>query len=403
MKVAKIETIRIGAYPNLLWVRLVTDDGIIGLGETFIGPEAVEAYLHETAAPLLLGSDALAVKATFRRLNDLYVGFSGSGVERRGNSAIDIALWDILGKTTGHPVVTLLGGRFRSEIQTYNTCAGPGYVRQKYGNTSPRSWLIGEAPGQYEDLDAFLNRPAALAESLLDEGISAMKIWPFDEAAIASGGTHISAQSLKRALAPFREIRRAVGDRMTIMAEMHALWLPQAALQIARALEEYDIFWFEDPIKMRSMSVLKEFTDRCPLAVSASETLGGVEIFADMIGRRATNVVMIDLGFVGGFTAGRQICDMAEAAQLPVTLHDCTGPVVYAASVHLSLHAPNAIFQESVRAFYAGWYRDVVDALPIITNGMVKPCEGPGLGLSLRADVFTRPDVSVRTSSARDM
>lgn len=403
MKVAKIETIRIGAYPNLLWVRLVTDDGIVGLGETFIGPEAVEAYLHETAAPLLLGSDALAIKATFRRLNDLYVGFSGSGVERRGNSAIDIALWDILGKTTDHPIVTLLGGPSRSEIQTYNTCAGPGYVRQKYGKTSPQSWSIGEALGLYEDLDAFLNRPAALAESLLAEGISAMKIWPFDEAAIASGGTHISAQSLKSALTPFREIRKAVGDRMTIMAEMHALWLPQAALQIARALEEYNIFWFEDPIKMRSMSVLKEFTDRCPLTVSASETLGGVEIFADMIGRRATNVVMIDLGFVGGFTAGRQICEMAEAAQLPVTLHDCTGPVVYAASVHLSQHAPNAIFQESVRAFYAGWYRDVVDALPIITNGMIRSSEGPGLGLSLRADVFTRSDVSVRTSSVGDM
>jgi len=184
---------------------------------------------------------------------------------------------------------------------------------------------------------------------------------------------------------------------------MHALWLPQAALQIARALEEYNIFWFEDPIKMRSMSVLKEFTDCCPLTVSASETLGGVEIFADMIGRLATNIVMIDLGFVGGFTAGRQICEMAEAAQLPVTLHDCTGPVVYAASVHLSQHAPNAIFQESVRAFYAGWYRDVVDVLPIITNGMIKPSEGPGLGLSLRADVFTRSDVSVRTSKVGDM
>ena len=176
-----------------------------------------------------------------------------------------------------------------------------------------------------------------------------------------------------------------------------------AFLDCAHALEEYNIFWFEDPIKMRSMSVLKEFTDHCPLTVSASETLGGVEIFTEMIGRRATNVVMIDLGFVGGFTAGRQICEMAEAAQLPVTLHDCTGPVVYAASVHLSQHAPNAIFQESVRAFYAGWYRDVVDALPSITNGMIKSSEGPGLGLSLRADVFTRPDVSVRTSSERDM
>jgi L-alanine-DL-glutamate epimerase-like enolase superfamily enzyme len=403
MKIAEIETIRIDAYPNLLWVRLSTDDGIVGLGETFIGPEAVEAYLHETAAPLLLGSDALAIKATSRRLNDLYVGFSGSGVERRGNSAIDIALWDILGKITNQPIVTLLGGEARTEVQTYNTCAGPGYVRQKYGRTSPRSWSIGDAAGRYEDLDAFLKHPAALAESLLDEGISAMKIWPFDEAAVATGGTHISAQSLKQALVPFREIRRAVGDRMTIMAELHALWLPHAALQIARALQEYDILWIEDPIKMRSMNLLKEFTERCPLAVSASETLGGVEIFAEMIERRATNIVMIDLGFAGGFTAARQVCEMTDASQLPVTLHDCTGPVVYAASAHLSQHAPNAIFQESVRAFYAGWYREVVDALPIISGGMIRPPEGPGLGLALREDIFTRSDVSVRTSTAEEV
>lgn len=403
MKITKIETVRVGAYPNLLWVQLVTDDGTTGLGETFIGPEAVEAYLHETAAPMLLGSDASEIKATSRRLNDLYVGFSGSGVERRGNSAIDIALWDILGKTTDQPIFNLLGGRSRSEIQTYNTCAGPGYVRQKYGRTSPQSWSVAAGSGGYEDLDAFLNRPAALAESLLDEGISAMKIWPFDEAAIATGGTHISAASMKLALTPFREIRRAAGDRMTIMAEMHALWLPQAALQIADALQEYDIFWFEDPIKMRSMQILKDFTDHCPLAVSASETLGGVEIFAEMIGRRATNIVMVDLGFVGGITAGRQISDMSEAAQLPITLHDCTGPVVYAASVHLSLHAPTAIFQESVRAFYSGWYREVVDALPIIRDGMIRPPAGPGLGLALRKDIFSRPDVSVRTSSLGDL
>jgi L-alanine-DL-glutamate epimerase-like enolase superfamily enzyme len=399
MKIAEIETIRIGAFPNMLWVRLLTDDGIVGLGETFIGPEAVEAYLHETAAPLLLGSDARSIKATFRRLNDLYVGFSGSGVERRGNSAIDIALWDIFGKTTGQPIVTLLGGAARSNIQTYNTCAGPGYVRQKYGQTSPESWSIDGAAGRYEDLEAFLKRPAELAESLLDEGISAMKIWPFDEAAVSTGGTHISAASLKQALIPFREIRRAVGDRMTIMAEMHALWLPQVALQIAHALREFDIYWFEDPIKMRSMRILKEFTEHCPIPVSASETLGGVEVFAEMIDRRATNIVMIDLGFVGGFTAGRQVCDLAEAAQLPVTLHDCTGPVVYAASVHLSQHASNAIFQESVRAFYTGWYRDVVDGLPIVSDGTVKVAEGPGLGMALREDIFTRSDISVRTSA----
>lgn len=396
MKITRIETIRIEEYPNLLWLRLHTDNGLIGLGETFIGPEAVEAYLHETVAPLLLGTDSHAIKATHRRLNDLYVGFDGSGVERRGNSAVDIALWDIFGKATDRPVVTLLGGASRSAIQTYNTCAGPGYVRQKYGLTSPDSWSL--ASGHHQDLDAFLNRPAALAEDLLAQGITGMKIWPFDEAAMETGGMSISPEALKRGVGAFSDIRKAVGDRMAIMAEMHALWMPNVALQIANALQDFDIFWFEDPIKMRSMSILKDFTERCSIPVCASETLGGAEVFTEMIAQRAVDVVMMDLGFVGGVTAARQICGVAEAAQLPVTLHDCTGPVVYTASVHLSLHAPNAMFQESVRAFYDGWYLDVVDALPLVANGSIGLSDAPGLGLALREDIFARPDVSVRVT-----
>ncbi|MCP4383715.1 MAG: mandelate racemase/muconate lactonizing enzyme family protein, partial [Hyphomicrobiales bacterium] len=379
---------------NMLWLRIHTDSDVIGLGETFIGPEAVEAYLHETAAPLLLGTDPLAIKPAYRRLNDIYVGFDGSGVEQRGNSAVDIALWDILGKTTGQPIVTLLGGASRQAIPTYNTCAGPDYVRQKYARTSPQSWSRGE--GKHQDLEAFLTRPAALAEDLLADGISGMKIWPFDEAAIESSGTYISPGALKRGVGAFEAIRKAVGDRMNIMAEMHALWLPKVALEIANALHDYGVFWFEDPIKMRSIPVLKTFTEKCAIAVCASETLSGPEIFAEMIKHEAVDIVMMDLGFVGGLTAGHQICAVAETAQLPATLHDCTGPVVYTASVHLSLHAPNAIFQESVRAFYDGWYREVVDVLPAIANGLVRPPEGVGLGLALREDVFARPDVSVR-------
>jgi L-alanine-DL-glutamate epimerase-like enolase superfamily enzyme len=98
----------------------------------------------------------------------------------------------------------------------------------------------------------------------------------------------------------------------------------------------------------------------------------------------------------------RKVGALAEAYERPVAPHDCTGPVVYAAATHLSLHLPNAILQESVRAFWDGWYEDLVTALPAIEDGMVSAPPGPGLGLELRPEVFERPDVHIRSTSEED-
>ena len=131
MKITKLETIRIGEFANLCWVQVHTDAGLIGLGETFFGARAVESYMHETAAPLLLGQDPLAIDKLSKALTG-YVGFASSGAEMRGNSAIDIALWDLFGKTVGQPIAQLLGGFTRQSIRTYNTCAGTGYMRSPH-------------------------------------------------------------------------------------------------------------------------------------------------------------------------------------------------------------------------------------------------------------------------------
>jgi galactonate dehydratase len=123
VKIIKVETLRLGEFPNILWVRIYTDEGLVGLGETFMGAQAVEAYIHEWAGPKLLGKDPLAIEARNRELTG-YLGWRGSGVETRGNSAIDIALWDIFGKAAGMPLYTALGGKSRDSIRIYNTCAG---------------------------------------------------------------------------------------------------------------------------------------------------------------------------------------------------------------------------------------------------------------------------------------
>src|SRR5215210_6021251 len=240
MKVTEIETLRLDEFPNLLFVQVHTDEGLTGLGETFFGARAAEAYVHETAAPYLLGKEALHIDRHARELYG-YLGYGSSGAETRGNSAVDIALWDLFGKATDQPVYQLLGGPCRERIRTYNTCAGYRYVRE-----SPRqevsNWGLqkDESEGPYEDLDAFLHRADELAEDLLSQGITGMKIWPFDPYAEASDGHYISDAHLQEALEPFRKIRSAVGGEMDVMVEFHSLWDLSTVKKIAQALEEFE-------------------------------------------------------------------------------------------------------------------------------------------------------------------
>jgi len=210
MKITALETLRLGEFPNLIWVRLHTDEGLVGLGETFFGANEVAAYLHETAAVRLLGKDPSAIDG-LRVALPQYVGTRSTGVEARGNSAVDIALWDLAGKAAGRPVVQLLGGQTREAVRVYNTCAGYRYVRANKAQMLQNWGLPAAARGEgpYEDLDAFLHgRAGELAQSLLAQGVTGMKMWPFDEYAYASGGMNITAAELDKGLEPFRQVRK---------------------------------------------------------------------------------------------------------------------------------------------------------------------------------------------------
>ncbi len=394
--IRSIRTLRLDEFPNLLWVFVEDDAGLVGLGETFFGPRAVEAYIHDTAAPRLIGqpADPEPVRVSLVPI----IGNQAGGAEIRGNSAIDIALWDLKAKRAGEPVWQALGGRCREAIRTYNTCAGYRYVRSAEGQVST-NWGLGNAPaGPYEDLEAFLTDAGALAESLISQGITGMKIWPFDRYAERSGGQSISPAELEEGLRPFRQIREAVGDRIDVMLEMHSLWNQPVALQIAGAVAPLGIYWIEDPVRMAGVSALADFRAHCPIPVTASETISGRHQFRELLVADAADYIMLDLGWCGGLTEGKAIAALADAWHRPVAPHDCTGPVVYAASCHLSVHAPNAAIQESVRALYTGWYAEVCDGLPVVENGMVAPAHGPGLGISLKPAVFDRPDAMTAES-----
>ena len=131
MKITGIETIQNSEYSNLVWIKIYTDEGLTGLGETFRNPEAIVSYLHETCAPYLIGRDPMRINEHSDNLinwtPNRYIGYPTRSVEFRGNSAVDIALWDLKSKASNLSLVDMLGGLSRDNIPIYNTCAADGY------------------------------------------------------------------------------------------------------------------------------------------------------------------------------------------------------------------------------------------------------------------------------------
>jgi galactonate dehydratase len=404
MKITRIETLQLQEFPHLLWLQVHADNGLVGTGETFWAPGPVAAYIHDNVAPYLLGKDPRSIELHDRTLGSVYVGARDSGAEVRGNSAVNIALWDIYGQSLGEPVWRLLGGRTHHSVPVYNTCAGYGHVRATARNalferTEDWSMKPGDmAEGPYEDLLAWRFDAGKLAKSLLSEGIGAMKIWPFDIAAEASNGTRITLKELDKALEPFIKIRDAVGRDMEIMVELHGLWTLPPVKRIADALKPFNVAWLEEPVRYNELDAMAELARHTHFPIAASERLASRQMFKQLIDKRAASIIMTDLAWCGGLSEARKIANMAEASELPVTLHDCTGPIVYAASCALSATLPNAMYQEMVRAYATGWYTEIVDMLPVVTDGRVAPLEGAGLGLKLKAELSQRPDAIVRVS-----
>ncbi len=395
VRIDRIETLRIDSQPNVCWVQITDHEGVTGLGETFYIPAAVEAVVHDMAAPLLLGKDALAIEDNWQTLFAIANFYGFAGAEMRAFSALDIALWDLLGKHTSMSISTLLGGRVRDRIRIYNTCVNAG---------------------GFADQDGFLERPGDLAEELLANGITAMKLWPWDRFAphipsdFVTGpagwssmglvGHDLTPEALRGGLAPVEEIRRRVDDRMDIMIEGHSRWDVNAALRICRALEPFEVVWIEDIIQPDSPGDLARLARESRVPQSVSERLIGRWAFRDVLEQNAAHLIMVDVVWTGGLTEARKIADLADTYHLPVVPHDCMGPIALAASLQLCAHATNAKIMETVRGFYQGWYLDVLTQPIEIEGGSAVIPDRPGLGTDLQPDVRHRSDVTVRTSRA---
>jgi len=253
MKITAIETLHLSrgitvhAGPiQWLWVLIHTDAGLTGLGETYPHPEAEKAIIHRSLAPVLLGRDPLSID---RLWADMFqaISYSGwAGAEMRAISAIDIALWDLAGKAAGAPVYQLLGGASRESIRTYNTC--------------------------YDRVD-FMTEPVRLARELLESGIRAMKIWPFDGVAHETGGQYITPDQMRRGIEPLRLIREEFGDSMDVALEFHGYWNLPCAIRIAEKVTPYSPMWLEEMLPQDNMVAYKLLAKATKVPLCLSERL----------------------------------------------------------------------------------------------------------------------------------
>jgi galactonate dehydratase len=373
MKITAIESLQWAEYPRLLVVRVHTDSGIIGLGETVDKVPGSKGALHGTIAPLVLGQDPLDIEGLWRFVFDniSYHGFAGA--ETRALSAVEVALWDIMGKHYGAPLYHLLGGKTRNEIPTYNTCIGFGDV---------------------QDYQAWHDDAGKLAQSLLADGIPAMKIWPFDQFSERTFGQRISQADVEKGLIPVKQIRDAVGNDMEIGIECHFRWNRVSMERIAHALEPYNILFLEDVLPAVYPDEIKALSQRTTIPVIGSELLLTRWQLREWLEKHVSQIVMTDPVWNGGIAETRKIANLAETFGVPLVLHNVAGPICHAACMHLGAHIPNLFYVESVRAFYKSYFHILSDFVPTVTDGYLDIPDKPGLGVNLREEMLHRADLT---------
>lgn len=378
MKITRIETLAFTQGIKVhqgtiswLWVRLHTDEGLIGLGETYPLAEAADVVIRKSLAPVLLGRDPREID---RLWSDMFLAVSyhgWAGAELRAISAVDIALWDLLGKLTGQPIYQLLGGKSREKIRTYNTC--------------------------YDHVYDFNRDADKLARDLRSQGIEAMKIWPFDGVALRNRGEYISNAELAKCLEPVQMIREVIGDDMEIALEFHGYWNLPCAAKIARALEPYRILWLEEMLPQDNLEVYGRLARETSIPLILSERLMTRFQFREVVERGLAKFVMPDICWCGGISEAKKIATFAETYYLPIAPHNCGGPILHFASLHLAMNVINLFMLESVRRHYLKEYQGIVTHTGAAQQGWLQAPTAPGLGVELHPAIFSRPDVVVQS------
>ena len=354
MKITNVESIPVwNGQRNFLFVVVDTDEGISGIGESGLsGRELAVMGAVEHFKPMLIGQDPFRTEHLWQLL---FRGgfFPAQRILTAAISAIDIALWDIKGKALGLPVYDLLGGKVRDKVVCYPHNAGHGMEVEP------------------------------LVESCLETTEAG---WKFVRWGLPQDGNRIEPRkAVRAALAQFEAVRGAVGPDIEICFDIHTrLDLPEA-VWLCRAVEEFEPFFMEDPLRSENPDSFKTLRPRVNVPLAAGEQFSSKWEFRSLLEEEWIDYARVDLCIVGGLTEAKKIAGWAETHYIKLATHNPLGPVSSAACLHLNLSCPNVGVQEQPRK-PSEITPDVFPVQPVWEDGYLLAPTAPGLGVEFDRD-----------------
>ena len=362
---------------EFVFVQIDTDEGITGWGEITnypggIGNRAIQKYVMELR-DFLIGWDPTKIEEIWTRTFRLFTYTGTRGATTAAMSGIDIALWDIFGKSVNKPIYQLLGGSVRNEIPLY---------------THP--------PEPDEDISLAIEN----AREIVESGHTAFKMDPMMHSSHDgyNGGNigyldgEISPEGAYRAEQITAEIRDAVGPDVEILIDAHGKFNVPTAIDIANRLAAYDIHWFEEPVPVESYHALQQVRDSTNVKISVGERLHTRFEFVPIFENNLADYVMPDVTWTGGISELKKISTMAEAYYIPVSPHDASGPINIMAGAQVSMTIPNFYKLETIRYDLSGYNR-LMDRPLDVRDGNLYLTDQPGLGLNLDEEFLLKHTV----------
>lgn len=356
MKITDVRTFLVGnPWKNWLFVRVDTDEGIYGVGEGTLNAfsATVETAIHELRDQYV-GEDPTRIEALLQRLlRDAYT--DGGQIHGAAVAAIEVACWDILGKSLGAPIHALMGGRVRDRIRVY-------------------------ANGWYR-VERQPEAVAHAAAAVVDRGYTALKLDPFGAAYRV-----MDRPEEDLSIAIVEAVRDAIGPSVDLMIEGHNRFSVATALRVAERLAPFRPAWFEEPVPHQLQGAIVEVARRSPVPIATGESFTSPHQFAELLAHNVISILQPEPLYLGGLWRTRQVAAMADAHYGLVAPHNAQGPVCSAISVQLGACLPNFYVQESFDEFNASWSRELVDRPVLPVAGFVEVSDSPGLGIELDWD-----------------
>ena len=353
-----LTSVRVSERTAWMFVHLRTNRGLAGLGECSVGNRRELPALNE-AFEVARGRSPFDIEA-YRAAGRARAA-AGSIFETTAFSAIEQALWDLVGKAVDAPVHQLAGGRLRENLPAYAN------INRVTRERTPAAF-------------------AANARAAVAEGFTAIKAAPFDGFPALDAPASEVAAAADLGVACVEAIRAAIGPDVDILIDCHSFFDVELAIDVAKRLEPQNLAWYEEPVAPTDVAATKAIERGIEQRMAGGEFLFGIEGFGPLCREQAVDVIMPDVKHCGGLQEARKIAAVAELDGVAVSPHNPSGPVATAASAQLCAGLANFEILE-MQWGEAMWRGDLVEPPERFENGSIAVPEGPGLGVELNNSV----------------